>query len=348
MGMDEKERDGIMDIDFVIAWVDGSDREWLKRKQAYTGDEFTDDREERYRDWGLLKYWFRAVEQFAPWVHRVWMICDQEPPEWLNLDCPKLHIVRHEDYLPAEYRPAFSSHPIELNMHRIRGLSEHFVYFNDDMYLLSPVSEEFFFRNGLPVDSALLNPIPTVELKKKKQNGRVFTIPLNNAEVLNRDFDFRSCVKAHPLKWLNPRYGKNLLRNLVLMIWPRFVGFDEPHLPQAFLKQSFEEAWEQDKDVLDATSCHALRHDQDVNQWLIRYRQLAEGRFVPRSPKVGRVFDLDLDGNEAVDVIREQRTNMICMNDGALSWEAFQNLREGLTEAFESILPQRSCFERQV
>ena len=111
-------------IDFVITWVDGRDPEWRKRKDALNENSFEDEREERYRDWGLLPYWFRGVEKYAPWVRKIWFICDQEPPEWLNRDHPKLSIVRHEDYLPDEYRPAFSSHPIELNLHRIKGLSE--------------------------------------------------------------------------------------------------------------------------------------------------------------------------------------------------------------------------------
>ena len=118
-------------IDFVIAWVNGNDPEWHNRKKAYTEmnisdfstDNTIDSAEERYRDLGFLPYWFRSVAAFAPWVRKVWLICDQNPPEWLNQECDRLTVVRHEDYLPGEYRPAFSSHPIELNLHRIEGLS---------------------------------------------------------------------------------------------------------------------------------------------------------------------------------------------------------------------------------
>ena len=199
-------------IDFVITWVDGRDPEWRKRKDALNENSFEDEREERYRDWGLLPYWFRGVEKYAPWVRKIWFICDQEPPEWLNRDHPKLSIVRHEDYLPDEYRPAFNSHPIELNLHRIKGLSERFVYFNDDMYLLRPVGENLFFRRGLPCDSALLNTIPTDDLVDIP-DGRIFYMFLNNASYINRDYDFRSCLKRNPLKWLHPSYGKDLFRN---------------------------------------------------------------------------------------------------------------------------------------
>lgn len=334
-------------IDFVIPWVDGNDPDWQRRKAACLGETLSDDREHRYRDWGLLRYWFRGVEAFAPWVRKVWFVCDQALPDWLDPAHPKLQIVRHEDYLPEAYRPAFSANPIELNLHRISGLSERFVFFNDDMFLLAPAEEDLFFKRGLPVDAALLNPVPTTDLRGRGEDAIVFTIPLNDVEYLNRDYDFKACVRKHPLKWLNPRYGASALRNLMLMTWPRFVGFDEPHLPQAFLKSSFEEAWRQDGDILDATSRHAIRHDRDVNQWLIRQRQLAEGRFMPRSPKVGRVFDLDVDAAGAAETIRRQAVKLICINDGALDAARFAEAQREIEAAFEAILPKPSAFERE-
>lgn len=335
-----------MNIDFVIPWVDGSDPKWRKRKEAVVGFQSSDASAQRYRDWGLLKYWFRGVDSYAPWVHRVWLILDQDPPKWLNLRNEKLRIVRHEAYLPEKYRPAFSSHPIELNLHRIGGLSEHFVYFNDDMFLLSPVGSQFFFRRGLPVDSALLNPVPTDDLKRERNDKRIFTCYLNNTQYLNRDYRFRHCLLAHPLKWLNPKYGKDMVRNLVLSTWPRFVGFAEPHLPQAFLKTSFQEAWKQDGDILDETCRHHIRDDRDVNQWLIRCRQLAEGRFEPGRPLKGCCFSLAEDKPEMHRMIRAQSSPVICLNDDdPLTEEEFLKLRKKLQADFHRILPDRCGYE---
>lgn len=336
-----------MNIDFVIPWVDGGDPEWKKRRETAAVLPSSDCAEQRYRDWGLLRYWFRGVEKNAPWVHRIWLIVDQDPPEWLNLQHRKLRIVRHEDYLPGKYRPAFSSHPIELNMHRIKGLSEYFVYFNDDMFLLSPVDKQFFFRNGLPVDAALLNPIPTNDLKAGRTDARIFTCTLNNAQYLNRDYIFRDCVRTHFTKWLNLRYGKDALRNLVLLVWPRFVGFAEPHLPQAFLKRSFVEAWRQDYDILDATSRHHIRDDRDVNQWLIRYRQLAEGRFAPGRPKRGCFFSIAEDKAVMHHMIQKQKAPVICLNDDdLLTEETFLRLRKKLHNDFRMIFPEPCSYEK--
>ena len=334
------------DIDIVVTWVDGNDPAWRARKAQVTGEGVSDDREDRYRDWDLMRYWFRGIERFAPWARKVFFVCGQEPPAWLDPACGKLEIVRHEDFIPERFLPTFSSHPIELNMHRIPGLGELFIYFNDDMFLTAPVREERFFRMSLPRDSALLNPVPTMDLAGKT-DARIFTIPLNNVSYINRDYAFRACVKTHPLKWLNARYGKSFLRNLMLMSWPRFVGFDEPHLPQAYLKSSFEKAWEEDGDILEETCSHAIRNDRDVNPWMIRERQLAEGCFVPVKPVRDAVFDLGKNAEGAAAAIRGQQKPMVCLEDGPMDRERFEQIRALLRAAFEEILPGRSMFEKE-
>ena len=148
-----------MEIDFVIPWVDGSDPAWQEERRKYKTDSSADSGASRYRDMGILKYWFRAVEAYAPWVNQIHFITWGHLPEWLNTDHPKLHVVNHKDYIPEEYLPTFSTNPIELNIHRISGLSEYFVYFNDDTLLNGPVTPEFFFRKGLPCDFAYINNI---------------------------------------------------------------------------------------------------------------------------------------------------------------------------------------------
>ena len=92
-------------IDFVLLWVDDSDPQWRAlRKQYAPKDHFLiDDREARYRDFETLRYWFRAVEKFAPWVNKIYFITCGHVPAWLNLDAQKLVHVKHSDYIPEEY-----------------------------------------------------------------------------------------------------------------------------------------------------------------------------------------------------------------------------------------------------
>ena len=90
-------------IDIVITWVDGNDPEWRseKNKTRYDKEQLaeTDDREERFRDWENLRYWFRGIENCAPWVRKVHFVTWGHLPEWLNTKHPKLNIVRHTEYI---------------------------------------------------------------------------------------------------------------------------------------------------------------------------------------------------------------------------------------------------------
>ena len=79
-------------IDFIVTWVDGNDPEWQKTRNEYLGIKTSEDNAgvQRYRDWDLMRYWFRGVEKFAPWVNKVYFVTCGQRPERLNPDHPKL------------------------------------------------------------------------------------------------------------------------------------------------------------------------------------------------------------------------------------------------------------------
>lgn len=116
-------------MDFVQLWVDSNDTEWQAEFKLYAAINNGDKRDVRYRDWENLKYWFRGIEKFAPWVERVHLVTCGHYPDWLNLNCPKLNFVRHSDFIPSSWLPTFNVNTIELNLHRIKGLAEDFVFF---------------------------------------------------------------------------------------------------------------------------------------------------------------------------------------------------------------------------
>lgn len=329
------------DIDFVIPWVDGSDPEWIKLFNQYAPESKRKDVDasvERYRDYGTLKYWFRGVEKFAPWVRKVHFITNGQKPDWLNLDCPKLHWVKHEDYIPKEYLPVFSSHPIELCMHRIDGLAEHFVYFNDDLFLTNRVTPETFFRNGLPCDSAIMNALSV---------GVTCHIDINNLKILNDAFDKKSVIKQNLSKWLNLKYGRNLLQSLCILPWPHFTGFICPHMALSYSKQTLEEVWEKYPEELSDTMSHKFRSFGDVNQYIFRYWNLCKGEFYPISPFRGRkLFGLRDAGKngEILEAIERQKCYEIVIND-----EEINNPEQAMTElcnSFDKILGEKSMFEK--
>lgn len=328
------------DIDIVVLWVDGNDPSWQKRFNTYAPVNKQIDidlSEERFRDWDCLKYWFRGVEQFAPWVRTVHLVTDDQVPDWLNKECPKLHLVSHKEYMLAENLPTFNACAIEDNLHRIEGLSEHFIFFNDDMYLIASVESERFFRNGLPTDMAVGNII--------QSDGMMGHITLNNLDAVNHHFRKRDVLRRWR-QWFNPTYGAYMLRTIALLPWPRFTGFFDHHLPQGYRKQTMVEVWEAEPELLRETSSHRFRHTGDVNQWLLRYWHLCKGEFAPlnvmRDSAVCQMTDDNFE--EALQLIQTQGKRIVVLNDGKLS--NFSEKKQRMQKAFETILPRKSMFEK--
>lgn len=138
-------------IDFVITWVNGNDPIWRAKFHQYSKLNIGDKRDVRFRDWDLLRYWFRGIDSFAPWVRYIFFVTEGHVPDWLNIHAPKLKIVKHCDFIPEENLPLFNSRAIEVNLHRIPELSEKFVYFNDDFFIIDKLDASFFLKKDCRV-----------------------------------------------------------------------------------------------------------------------------------------------------------------------------------------------------
>jgi hypothetical protein len=137
-------------VDVVYTWVDGDDPAWNAAREArlaeLTGTATTREASGRARfvPRDELRHSLRSVHLFAPWVRHIYLVTAGQRPPWLA-DHPQVTVVDHREILPADALPVFSSHAIETGLHRIPGLSEHWVYLNDDVFLARPVRKEHFF-----------------------------------------------------------------------------------------------------------------------------------------------------------------------------------------------------------
>lgn len=328
-------------VDFVLLWVDGSDPLWLAEKNKYS-TETGDDRPQRFRDWDILRYWFRGVEKFASWVRTVHFVTWGHLPVWLKTDHPKLHIVNHKDYMPEEALPVFSSRALEINMHRIEGLSEHFVYFNDDFLLINHTKPEDFFIGGLPRDMLALQPVVANPV-----NPQMSSVFFNNSMVISRHFDKRSCMKKNPGKFFKPGYPpKYFIYNILETVFPLYTGFYTVHGPSPFIKSTFDEVWKKEPDVLKKATFERFRGSEDVNQYLFREWQKQKGEFYPAN--LHRDFYY-LDGSDISEkklrVITGQKRKMICINDSDHPYD-FEKNRNAFANALDSILPEPCGFEK--
>ena len=138
-------------IDLVYLWVDGNDINWQKKRAQYQQQTENCDPQAigtcRFYNNDELKYSLRSVEKNIPWINRIFIVTDEQTPDWLNTNHPKITVIDHKEIIPTEKLPLFNSCAIESRIPFIPGLSEHFIYANDDMFAWKQVDKNFFFTD---------------------------------------------------------------------------------------------------------------------------------------------------------------------------------------------------------
>lgn len=337
-------------IDLVVPWVDDTDPAWQALRHRYQAQErgvneplvTLDVRDSRYRDWGTLRYLLRGVDRFAPWIRTVHLLTQGHLPSWLDTSNPRLHVVRHDEYIPKEYLPTFVANTIELNLHRIPELPEHFIYANDDMLFIDEVTPQDFFAGGLPRYVAELAPASV-------ERHSWFYMRVTNATVIDTHFSSRKTVLSHPLRWFSPCSPHAALKNLAMLPFGHFSQFQERHLPDPYLKSTMARVWEEEGALMDATCRHRFRVNTDPNIWLVQDWQLASGAFAPGSEKIGKAFLIygEREARSAADYVRGQKGKLTCLNDHVddADQQALEASCRLVMGALEELLPARSGFE---
>ena len=156
-------------IDLVYCWVDGSDEEWLATKAKF--DKSIQDlpvnsiHPRRWKDWDMLRYSIESANLYAPWIRKIFVIADYQRPYWYDESNPgKVEFVDHPVLFHdvADHLPVFNSLSLESHLHSIPGLSEHFIYANDDTFFGAPVQpEQFFTGDGKALILLTTNPLLT-------------------------------------------------------------------------------------------------------------------------------------------------------------------------------------------
>ncbi|MBQ3306674.1 MAG: Stealth CR1 domain-containing protein [Bacilli bacterium] len=332
-------------IDFVVTWVDGNDQNWINEKNHYLPKEKMAAIDNRFKDWGLFKYWFRGVEKFAPWVNKIYFITWGHVPTWLDTSNPKLVIVNHKDYIPKEYLPTYNSNVLELNLHRIKELSENFVLFNDDTIIIKKTKPTDFFKDNKPKDTVALN----VHCPQKSRI--IQSICNNNVSIINEHFNFKKSFKENLGIWFNPKNGKQIVRTLALMNCPRFPGFYQTHLPASHKKSIFKKVWELEPEIMNLTSSHKFRESTEVNHWMMKAWYIADGNVVNRKDNFGKTFHVTSEKfknelDSIINYIIKQKGKIVCINDNENTDEQFEEGIKKIIESLDKIMPEKSSFEK--
>lgn len=330
-----------MEVDFVITWVDMDDPKWIKEFSKYSNkidNSVNELSEARFRDHGFLKYWFRGVEKFAPWVRKIHFVTSGQKPEWLDENHPKINLVNHSDYIPKDYLPVFNSNLIEIYMHKIPDLSEQFVYFNDDFFITNKVSKSRFFEKGLPKDIATFRKNTGISQFEKMLK--------NNIRLINKHFDKKEVFKRDHDKWFDPSYGKRGRLNYLLKYYNQFITLRTPHNAQPYLKATFEDVWKHCDKELTEMSKHRFRSNDDYTPELFKTWQICTSNFIPYNTyQDTKMFPLLIKSKKAIKAVREQSYKLVCLNDN-IHIRNYDKVMQDITDAFESILPEKSSFEK--
>ena len=280
-------------IDVVYTWVDGSDPEWNAQRLQALGFTRAQQIQEaathaaRYRSHDELRYSLRSLEMFAPWVRTVHLVTAGQVPDWLDTDHPRLHLVDHRDiFTDPDVLPVFNSHAIESQLHHIPGLSERYLYLNDDVFFGRPVAPSLFFHgNGLAkffTSTALIDA----------EDHHAEDVPVMSAAKNNRD--------------------------LIADMFGRRVTNLFQHTPHPQLKSVLEQMEADHPDLFAQVSASPFRHPDDLSiaSALHHYYAYGLGKAVP-----GRLASLYLDlahpraAARLRRLLRERRFDVFCLND---------------------------------
>ena len=168
-------------IDAVITWVDGSDQEYKKKieKHLTTSTNY----KKQYLQANEIEYCVKSILKFAPFIRKIFIVTDNQKPSFSSLEnliaSNKVKVVDHKEIFKGyeKYLPTFNIRSIDAVLHRIEDLSEMFVYFNDDVFLVDKICEEDWFVKDKAVlmgkwaRSYSINPLKVLSGKFKKIFG---------------------------------------------------------------------------------------------------------------------------------------------------------------------------------
>ena len=328
-------------IDIVITWVDNNDPQWIKEYEHYSGKKVDGV---RFEDTGTLKYIFRGIEKFMPWVRKVHFVTYGHYPKWLNLKHPKLNMVKHSDIFPnTDVLPVFNSFAIEMNFHRIDGLSEQFIYFNDDMFVLKKLTKEHFFIQGLPNDFYVVQSLFHDEL---------FSHVLHSdMQVINKEIQKNSSFKKQLSRVLTLKFGwKAFIRSVSLLIFGKQIPlFELYHHPQAHLKSNFIEVERSYPEIIEKTRTYRFRTCASTSQYLFRFWGLIKGKYNPKKYAdayyIG-VNNLDVFAETLAKLKIRGNPSFVCFNEeSAFPTDQYESYKNIIIQYLDEILAKKSTWE---
>ena len=319
-------------IDLVYLWVDGNDPK-LKQKRLYWQNQYGEKIESyatnkcRFIDNQELKYSLRSVEKYAPWINNIFIVTDNQIPEWLNTNNEKIHIVDHKEIMPAEALPTFNASAIETCICNIKNLSEYFLFANDDMFFADYTEPSFFFtEKGYPIFR-----VGTPITKKHLEDCNYFRMIKNSYDLIEKEFGYK-------------------------------LNYEPHHNIDPYRKSDIIKCNKLFKEEIEKTTFSKFRSDTDAQRVLYSAYACAikEGKLkklsrfdweLPLYKKLFKLITLNLKKDSAYfgagddrifKKMKKYKPNLICINDyDGVTDESRREIKNKL----EKLFPEKSPFE---
>lgn len=316
----KQEIDKFGKIDLVYLWVDGNDPIWQAKRQKTLG--LTETRlsancEGRYANHDELLYSLRSIEKYAPWINKIFIVTDNQVPAWLDKENPRVTIVDHKEILPPECLPCFNSVVIEHFIADIPGLSEHFLYSNDDTLLNRPTSpDDFFTSEGNPI------------IRLKKRHLRKFWIFL----------------KKNILHTRSGLYNNQIDRSAALIekTFGKYYQGKPHHNIDAFNVSHIKKIRKLYMNEISKILSHHKREYDDVQRCIYSYGALADNKGELKYVGNEESMKISLYNKKAYKKLDTLNPTFFCMND---SEHCKEEDREYAAAFLAKRFPDKSSFE---
>lgn len=281
-------------MDAVITYVNGADPKWQEQYAAFSGREPS----KRFRDWGTLRYLIAGIHRYMPFVDRIFLVValpSQVPAEVAS----DVVVVLHKDIIPEKFLPTFNSTTIEMFLWRISGLSEKFIYFNDDIFPLRPTSEEDFFPSGKPA---------------KKMSRHVFAFGGYKQQTLHSDrIARRAAGKSVGLTFVRPQHSVTPL-----------------------LKSACEEVISKAGADIEATIT-PTRVPGNLNQYVFTDYMYFTGKALSHRISQKHLSLATNKAEDIARFIEAPTADFACINDVEMSETRYEDTKSMLIAAFEKV-----------
>ncbi|MBT3154360.1 Stealth CR1 domain-containing protein, partial [Streptomyces sp. CHD11] len=309
-------------VDVVYTWVDGEDPELRAKRERYSagsdaGIAAREVGESRYTSHDELKYSLRSLQMYADFVRHVYIVTDGQTPEWLDTEAPGVTVVDHKDIFPEGVLPVFNSHAIETRLHHIPGLSDHYLYFNDDVFVGRPVTpQHFFYGNGIA------------------------RIPVSPYQI--------GVGAPHPMASAPNSAGRNV-RGHLLKTFGRSITYKFLHTPHPQLRDVMNDLERDYPEAMAQTMRSKFRSIDDVAPATSFHHHMAmlTGRAVPEKFRY-RYVDVGKPHMEKrMEDLKERRGyDFFCLNDVDTEPNRREYVRAYVRDFLDWYFPCPSSFER--